>query len=361
MGRSLLLFLSVWALGSSIALLVAEECPERILGNEGQRSCPRNCKEDKDCGGKRQCLCDGQCGLSCVVTSRTCPWPAKLGGNSEAHLLSPTPSFSALLEVRCHLGYAMSNGLDVTIRRCQGDRQWSGDDPVCTETSAPPGPAAAVDAAPTLPCRLPDVNVSLVVVEEDPEVGYFIHYSCPPGDVLVGNSENFCHLNQTWHYPHPICQRVFCPHPGEVAQGYLVAIQRNVYDVGDTIYYLCKKTFTLDGPNRVTCLPNGSWSGVPYCRARCPVPTQRSRVTIDGVKQWPYDLTDGVVQHGTSVTFYCKHPYKHCSYTASASCFDGQLNAPSCFLEPTWLQYKFYPHRLVSELEACSPADLADL
>lgn len=29
--------------------------------------CPRPCKADSDCGSKRQCLCDGQCGLSCVA------------------------------------------------------------------------------------------------------------------------------------------------------------------------------------------------------------------------------------------------------------------------------------------------------
>lgn len=59
---------------------------------------------------------------------------------------------------------------------------------------------------------------------------------------------------------------VWCPPPQEVNQGYLVAVQRTEYDVGDAIYYLCKKNHLLDGPNRVTCQPNGTWSTVPYCR-----------------------------------------------------------------------------------------------
>lgn len=42
-------------------------CPERLLGEERRRTCPRPCKTDRDCGNKRQCLCDGQCGLSCVA------------------------------------------------------------------------------------------------------------------------------------------------------------------------------------------------------------------------------------------------------------------------------------------------------
>lgn len=61
---------------------------------------------------------------------------------------------------------------------------------------------------------------------------------------------------------------VFCPPPKEMDRGHLVAVQRAEYEVGDTIYYLCKKTFLLDGPNQVTCLPNGTWSAVPACRGK---------------------------------------------------------------------------------------------
>lgn len=36
-------------------------------------------------------------------------------------------------------------------------------------------------------------------------LSHFLSFLCR--SVLVGNSENFCHENQTWRYPHPICQR----------------------------------------------------------------------------------------------------------------------------------------------------------
>lgn len=64
--------------------------------------------------------------------ARTCPWPLPPGENSVSRLLHPTPSFSVLLEVRCKPGFTFPSGLDVTRRRCQGDRQWSGEEPVCT-------------------------------------------------------------------------------------------------------------------------------------------------------------------------------------------------------------------------------------
>ncbi|XP_036451483.1 beta-2-glycoprotein 1-like [Colossoma macropomum] len=352
-----LLLLSVWALSSLAqpAAELIEQCPDRILGNERRRTCPKKCQQDKDCANKRQCLCDGQCGLSCVAPGRTCPWPLSTGQHFDVVLLSPSPSFSALLEVRCHSGYTMANGLDAMIRRCQGDRQWSGDEPVCIEGSVEVKPAVSEAG---VSCPLPDDE--LLSVEGSAAAGATVRYQCAMGSVLVGNSENFCHENQTWRYPHPICQRVFCPPPLEVDRGYLVAVQKSEYKVGDTIYYLCKKTYLLDGPNQVTCQSNGTWSTVPFCRARCPIPAQRSRVIVGGAKRWPYDLTDGMVTHGENVTFFCKHSQKHCSFTATATCFDGQLTAPSCYLDPTWFQYKLYPHRLVSEIDPCDPADLEE-
>ncbi|CAB1334427.1 unnamed protein product [Coregonus sp. 'balchen'] len=222
----------------------------------------------------------------------------------------------------------LPNGLDAAIRRCQGDRQWSSDDPNCTAPTSP-----------QVSCPLP----------EEVTDTFSIHGSCSRWNNhslhcsgAGGNSENLCNIDQTWQYPHPICQRVWCPPPQEVNQGYLVAVQRTEYDVGDAIYYLCKKNHLLDGPNP----------------ARCPIPAERSRVLIGGLKRWPYDVTDSVVPHGERVTFYCKHSRKQCSFPYTQTCFDGRLNPPFCYLEPTWLQYKLFPHRLVSEIEACSPADL---
>ncbi|KAM6968292.1 beta-2-glycoprotein 1-like [Aplochiton taeniatus] len=355
-----LLLLSLWALVGTGSLQPSERppgaCMERLLGDErGRGVCPRSCETDKDCGNKRQCLCDGQCGLSCVAPGRTCPWPLPPSGNTVARLLSPTHSFSALLEVRCDPGFALPSGLDVTIRRCQGDRQWSGDEPICTGVEEPTTPALHTD--PT--CPLPDEVLSTFSVQGSAAIGTSILYSCLSGAEVVGSKENFCLFNQTWQHPHPICQKVFCLPQRKVEQGYVVAVQRTEYEVGFDIHYLCKKNFLLDGPQRVTCLSNGSWSAAPpYCRARCPIPAERSRVEIAGVKRWPFDVTDAVVPHGESVTFYCKHPRKQCSYTATETCFDGKLNQPACYLEPTWLQYKLFPHRLVSEIEACSPRDL---
>ncbi|KAM7383351.1 hypothetical protein PAMP_003013 [Pampus punctatissimus] len=357
-----LLLLSLWSLTGTVSLQASGSCPERLLGEERRGTCPRPCKSDRDCGSKRQCLCDGQCGLSCVAPGRTCPWPLPLSENSVARLLSPTHSFSALLEVRCKPGFTLPNGLDATIRRCQGDRQWSGDEPICTEYLPAERQAEETqqpEHTPAQTCPLPEEVINTFSIQGDAAAGTFIRYSCLSGADILGSSENFCQENQTWQYPHPICKNVYCQPPRDVEHGYVVAVQKTEYEVGFDIHYLCKKNFLLDGPQKVTCLSNGSWSALPpYCRARCLIPAERSRVEIGGVKRWPFDITDAMVPHRENVKFYCKHARKQCSFTATQTCFDGQLQPPACYLEPTWLQYKLFPHRLVSEIEACEPGDV---
>ncbi|XP_037532547.1 beta-2-glycoprotein 1-like [Nematolebias whitei] len=332
--------------------MTTEPCPERLLGQEGRKACPRSCRADRDCASKRQCLCDGQCGLSCVAPGRTCPWPLPPSETSEARLLSPTPAFSALLEVRCRPGLTSPSGSDVAVRRCQGDRQWSGDEPICTETRSP-------ERAPAQTCPLPAEVTDTFSIHGDTSAGASIRYSCLSGAEMVGTSENFCQEDQTWRFAHPVCKKMFCQSPQEVEQGYVVAVQKAEYEVGFDIHYLCRKNYLLDGPQKITCLSNGSWSASPpYCRARCVIPAERSRVVIGGVKRWPFDVTDAMVPHRESVTFFCKHPRKQCSFTAAQTCFDGRLHTPGCYLEPTWLQYKLFPHRLVSEIMACEPGDV---
>ncbi|KPP74637.1 beta-2-glycoprotein 1-like [Scleropages formosus] len=324
-----------------------ESCPDRIPGSQRRPNCPKSCSQGKNCPNKRQCVCYGQCGLSCVAPGRTCPWPPPPGSNTVAHLLSPAPTVSALLEIRCKPGFVMAGGVEAVTRHCQSNRQWSGEDPVCM---------AVLTTAP-LSCPLPEEAMRGFTLQGSSAVGSSLRYGCHPGLTLVGNSENFCLENQTWQYPHPICQRVFCPPPTEVDQAYLVAVKRQEYEVGETIYYLCKKTYLLEGPNSVNCQSDGTWGPVPFCRARCTVPAQRSRVIIGGVKLWTYEIPDGVVQHGQNVTFYCKHPEKQCSFTAVQPCFDGDLRPPDCYIEPTWIRYKLFPHRLVSEIAPCDSSD----
>lgn len=72
---------------------------------------------------------------------------------------------------------------------------------------------------------------------------------------------------------------VYCLPPREVEQGYVVAVQKTEYEVGFDIHYLCKKNYLLDGPQKVTCLSNGSWSAPPpYCRGEKEIEKEKETV-----------------------------------------------------------------------------------
>ncbi|XP_039596884.1 beta-2-glycoprotein 1-like [Polypterus senegalus] len=339
-----ILTLSAWWSGALLAFedSEAQPCPERSLTDSRERLCLKACTQDSDCPNRRKCLCDGECGLSCVAPGRTCLWPLSIP-HATSSLLSKFPSFSARAEVRCNPGFKTAEGGAQLIMRCQGDRKWSGLEPYCLAEATIPSVSCPN------PGRLEHGYISGSLLT----VGAVIQYSCNPGYQLEGTSENVCLENATWEREPPQCLQVYCPPPLEISEGYLVAVQKRQYEAGEVIYYLCKKGFLLDGSNRVTCQLNGNWSKTPFCRARCPIPAHRSRVLYGGEKVWIVDIPEGLVSHGEMVSFFCRKKPEDCSYPIQSECFDGNLALPSCYEEPTWLQYKLFPKRVVSEIPAC--------
>ncbi|XP_075771161.1 beta-2-glycoprotein 1-like [Pelodiscus sinensis] len=321
-------------------------CPARREepAEETGQTCQRSCRQDRDCSGRRQCLCDGACGLSCVTPGRSCPWPVQIE-NAETHLAQASRSFGALMEVTCQPGFSMSQGQGAVLSRCQGDRKWSRTAP-CEQ-----------DLTPSSFCSPPPEIANGFHSGASYRPGGEVQYKCRRGYRLQGPDTIRCQENKEWSGPAPSCHPVFCPPPGDIAQGYLVAVEKAQYQAGELVYYLCKRNYLLDGSNRVICRGNGTWSPRPFCRARCVVPAQRSRVLYQGRKLWIQEIPEGQVHHGEIVTFYCRSQNqtqsKSCSYPAPSSCFDGLLPLPACYLEPTWLQYTLFPKRVVSEIRPC--------
>ncbi|XP_029441580.1 beta-2-glycoprotein 1-like isoform X2 [Rhinatrema bivittatum] len=328
-----------------IAVSASRQAPPCLLAREGLaeamgQSCQKSCLRDRDCSGKRRCLCDGNCGMSCVTPSRTCPWPVQLD-HAETRLPAETHHFGDQMEVSCRPGFQMPDGWNSAMSRCQGDRKWS--------TTAPC--QAELDAENT--CGPPPVPANGFHVGFSWQPGSSVQYICKERYQLEGKSVNLCLENLQWSDPAPTCREVFCPPPGEIENGHLVAVERTQYKVSEVIYYLCKRSFFLDGPNRVTCQRNGSWSETPACRAQCKIPVQRSRVVYQGKKLWIGEVPEGQVQHLHTVAFFCRNQNQSCSYQAVSRCFDGELALPDCYNEPTWLQYTLFPKKVVSEIRSC--------
>ncbi|XP_067402568.1 beta-2-glycoprotein 1-like isoform X2 [Emydura macquarii macquarii] len=278
------------------------------------------------------------------TTDRSCPWPMRVE-NAETRLAQASRGFGALLEVTCRPGFKMSNGQGMALSRCQGDRKWS--------LTA----QCEWDLTPSSFCSPPPETDNGFHSGASYRTGGEVRYKCKRGYRLEGSDTIQCQENQEWSGPAPTCRPVFCPPPRDIAEGYLVAVEKAQFRAGELVYYLCKRNYLLDGSNRVTCRGNGTWSPRPFCRARCAVPAQRSRVLYQGRKLWIQEIPEGQVQHGEIVTFYCRNQTQSqtqtCNYPAPSRCFDGLLPLPACYDEPTWLQYTLFPKRVVSEIRPC--------
>lgn len=63
----------------------------------------------------------------------------------------------------------------------------------------------------------------------------------------------------------------------------------------------------------------------------CKIPVKKAVVLYNGEKKRVQnDLKDGV-QHGETVSFFCKNKEKSCAYTVPVPCVDGNLTLPACF------------------------------
>ncbi|XP_069056770.1 beta-2-glycoprotein 1-like isoform X1 [Pleurodeles waltl] len=346
MSRCINLFLHLSAILLTISLMngqeVPETCPPRredLTAGRGQ-TCLRSCLQDRDCSGKRRCMCDGDCGMSCVLPARSCPWPLTLE-NADTSLVTQSKFFGAQMKVDCHSGFKMADGEDAALIRCQGDRKWSQAMP-CEE-----------DLNASASCDPPERIESGFYNGFSFRVGSSVQYFCKEGYALEGSAVRTCQENLTWSPAAPACRQLFCPPPDEITNGYLVAVEKLQYRVYEVIYYLCKRNFFLDGPNKVSCQANGQWSALPACRDRCKITAQRSRVLYKGKKLWITEIPEGLVHHLETVTFFCRNQTSSCSYKVPSRCFDGKLPLPACYDEPTVLQYHFFPKKVVSEIAAC--------
>lgn len=104
-----------------------EECiGNRMEALEFGRQCSRKCKKDTLCENTRkQCLCDGLCGMSCIKPDLSCPDLPKI---ENGNFFPKTTLFNTRVTYQCDRGYYLFGSQD---RLCQGDEDWSGTPAEC--------------------------------------------------------------------------------------------------------------------------------------------------------------------------------------------------------------------------------------
>ncbi|GFR11206.1 sushi, von Willebrand factor type A, EGF and pentraxin domain-containing protein 1 [Trichonephila clavata] len=214
------------------------------------------------------------------TTTRTCSENKKWSGEAPhcERVVCPVPvapahgeiawrghSFADSLIVTCFEGYDLVGDKK---RSCMPDGKWSGIESQCKPVECKPPP--------NLKHGRTNVKSSAF--------GGKTEYSCDSGYRLRGARKRICRSDRTWSDREPVCQRILCPDPPSIQNGYSLTPKENL-TVGVEVEYACQKGFNLEYQNpRTICNGQGKWTGLqPICRlVQCPKPPVLKFGYIDG-------------------------------------------------------------------------------
>ncbi|XP_055013071.1 CUB and sushi domain-containing protein 3 [Boleophthalmus pectinirostris] len=165
--------------------------------------------------------------------------------NGRVYRLDGT-TFSHSVIYSCMDGYILTGA---TTRLCQANGTWSGLQPNCTMIN----------------CGDPGVPANGLRYGEDFTIGQNITFQCQPGYRMEedGSPVRACTQNGTWSGNMPMCSAVTCPSPPAISNGVL---QGSDFEWGSSVSYSCSPGYELSFPAVLTCVANGSWSGMlPQC------------------------------------------------------------------------------------------------
>ncbi|TKS92960.1 Sushi, von [Collichthys lucidus] len=163
-------------------------------------------------------------------------------------------SYGDFVVYSCLPGFEMKGD---SIQTCQGDRTWSGTQPVCVAPSCGPPPAVQNALVQTTGETYPH-NAS---------------YICDAGLHLIGPKTLTCLVNGTWSLPAPTCEAPAkgCDSPKQVPHG---KVQEHHLNTRHAVEFLCDKGYNLVGDSLVVCMGSNTWSSTfPTCQPKpCPTP-----------------------------------------------------------------------------------------
>ncbi|KAG0721266.1 Sushi, von Willebrand factor type A, EGF and pentraxin domain-containing protein 1 [Chionoecetes opilio] len=150
---------------------------------------------------------------------------------------------------RCQQGYSLQGEALVT---CQASGGWSSLTPTCqgVKCGPPPSPPNTVNSS----------HTQVTVMEYQDR----IFYTCLDGFIMRGDLTATC--LETGQWAHVRGQSVVWKTNSE-QQG-IVIIGRSFY-YKDRVRYRCPPGKVTNGSSVLTCLDDGSWSGVPTCVSNC--------------------------------------------------------------------------------------------
>ncbi|CAF1283345.1 unnamed protein product [Adineta steineri] len=291
----LLQFLLLWeciSLSQAYWIRDLSYCP-RKRDVTRQRRCFKSCFDDSDCRGRyRSCLCDYDCGMSCIKRGVSCPF-LTLPENGKI-IYSNENKFGSRATYECDPGFVLEGSKH---RNCQGDMWWGPTDsvPYCTKEVFCNRPPDINNAVNDIPSTITTFHAS-----------YSVTYTCLTGYIGNGTTKSECTFLGQWTFATLKCTPIDCGSPGILRNGFLSGER---FDYPNIIAFFCNDGFELIGESTTrACQENGLWSGaMPLCRKKtCGSPPtvsygeiiQPDRTTNETIQ---YICQDGYQLQGSAV------------------------------------------------------------
>ncbi|XP_072017074.1 sushi, von Willebrand factor type A, EGF and pentraxin domain-containing protein 1-like [Amphiura filiformis] len=345
--------------------------PENALAEGQDCTAARECASTSDiCQGRRECVCDGYCGLRCIKVRREnyCGELATPDNASPMYDSSRHYAFNTTVTYNCTNGSVLLSG-DLT-RKCRGDSKWSGQEPHCVHPDeyCPKKMGAIGNSNRTcltsctiqgnecgsnetcvcddmcgMSCvqtaldhycdDLPDVDYVETTYNSDSRIfGTVATSDCVPGyRASSGTKERTCGGDGRWSGEGLVCQSfVTCPiNPYPEVENAQVEGLQEYYLPGQHMYYSCNYGHYRLGLRYIRCNEDGTWSEPEMtCRLKsCPTPN----VPENGGR------IGNIFTFGNTVTLTCNigyemrgWPYKTCQGDQTWSGYDVECRPVEC-------------------------------
>lgn len=299
--ESYLLFSCVLYL-SLFTIVNSEDCPHRK--ENIQRKCQKPCAVETCKSKRKDCLCDGDCGLSCINKNLKCETIAKIKFGSVQ--IIPYNRFGAIAKYTCYEGYEL-HGKQARVRVCQGDGKWSLQPPECRFRNN----QSLQEKREKTECGYAPV-VSHAHHDGDSKqtsfpIGIMLQYTCDAGTTSNDNdiTRAWCVGEGIWVGPKMTCGSAGCPRPPPIDNGRITEPFRNNF--GDKLMYECDNGYYLTGRQHRLCLANGTWDGQePSCETvTCSEPPRVRYAVHDGFDE------SSLYPAGRQVTYTCIKGYTY--------------------------------------------------
>ncbi|XP_065068743.1 sushi, von Willebrand factor type A, EGF and pentraxin domain-containing protein 1-like isoform X2 [Rhopilema esculentum] len=239
----------------------ATDCPKRT---EQNHRCRKSCSSDEDCKTKskkrkKQCICDGPCGLSCIKTNQKCRVdPSLVTSLKQGNVfLNSRPYKDSIFKVgdvvsyKCNNRFTLVGPSQVT---CSGIGKWKPWDKGRTEC--------------VRRCKDPGNLKDGRIVSRSFDIGQTVRFRCNPGYILKGSTSAKCKRDMTWSEPLPKCEVKTCDQPNLPENSHIYRGKEVAYQYGDRIFLRCTDGYNRLGSSILYCHSTG-WRSYGTTTMKC--------------------------------------------------------------------------------------------